>query len=64
MRFDFYIVENLNKKECAQNQLGRTTTLFPREQFHPNFAWVYGLETSDGWQHFILKNYQFYLTVF
>ena len=55
-----HLVENLNKKEWAQNQLGRTTTLFPREQFHPNFAWVYGLETSDGWQHFILKNYQFY----
>ncbi len=55
-----HLVENLNKKEWAHNQLGRTTTLFPYEQFHPNFAWVYGLETSDGWQHFILKNYQFF----
>ena len=40
--------------------LGRTITLFPTEEFHPNFAWAHGLETSDGWQHFILKNYQFY----
>lgn len=55
-----HLIENLKNKEWINGKLGRTTTLFPTEEFHPNFAWAHGLETSDGWQHFILKNYQFY----
>ncbi len=55
-----HLIENLKNKEWMNGKLGRTTTLFPTEEFHPNFAWAHGLETSDGWQHFILKNYQFY----
>ena len=30
------------------------------EEFHPNFSWAYGLESSDGWTHFNTKNYQFF----
>ena len=55
-----HLIENLKNKEWMNGKLGRTITLFPTEEFHPNFAWAHGLETSDGWQHFILKNYQFY----
>jgi hypothetical protein len=55
-----HLVENLKNKEWMNGKFGRTATLFPTEEFHPNFAWAHGLETSDGWQHFILKNYQFY----
>ena len=55
-----HMIQNLKEKNWKKNELSRTTTLFPLVEFHPNFAWAYGFETSDGCAHFILKNYQFY----
>ena len=53
-------IDNLKKKEWKKEEHARVITLFPMEEFHPNFSWAYGLESSDGWTHFNTKNYQFF----
>ena len=53
-------IDNLKKKEWKKEEHARVITLFPMEEFHPNFSWAYGLESSDGWTYFNTKNYQFF----
>ena len=55
-----YKINNLVEKKWKSSRLSRVVSAFPHDNFHPNFAWVYGFETSDGWTHFILNNYSSY----
>ena len=55
-----YKINNLVEKKWQSSRLSRVVSTFPHDNFHPNFAWVYGLATSDGWAHFVLNNYVSY----
>jgi len=57
---NIYKINNLVEKKWKKDELSRVVSTNPYNFFHPNFAWAHGLETSDGYTHFVLKNYSDY----
>jgi len=50
-------VENLKKENWKDKKRARVVTTMPYQYFHPNFLWVYGHETLDGYINLIPSSY-------
>ncbi len=50
-------ISNLKKRDWEKKELFRTVTTNPYSSYHPNFNWIYGIDTIDGYINLIDINF-------